>query len=185
MISSLRRRLVRAAAVLPFLPTAALAQGAPRTPACGAQTEPQTAGPFFKTASPQRSSLVDAKSTGMRMVVSGRVLAPDCRPVANAKLDFWHASEHGAYDNRTYRYRGHQFTDGEGRYRLETIRPAEYPGRTRHIHVKVQAPNGPTLTTQLYFPGEGLNKVDPLYRKELEMKMANGAEGAFDFVVDT
>ncbi len=41
----------------------------------------------------------------------------------------------------------------QGRYTLETIVPGEYPGRTQHIHVKVQAPNGPILTTQIYFPG--------------------------------
>ena len=43
------------------------------------------------------------------------------------------------------RYRGHLFTDGEGRYRFRTILPALYPGRTRHYHIKVQAPERPVL----------------------------------------
>ncbi len=150
---------------------------------CEHATPGETAGPFFKTASPQRSSLIDAKSSGMRLVVTGRVLGPDCRPIPHAKLDFWHADEHGIYHNKSYRYRGYQLTDGEGRYRLETIRPAEYPGRTRHIHVKVTPPGGDTLTTQLYFPGEMLNKLDPLYRKSLEMDLQHGDQGFFDFVV--
>ena len=71
----------------------------------------------------------------------------------------------------------------QGRYRLETIVPGEYPGRTRHIHVKVQAPGGRILTTQLYFPGNPSNRRDGLYRPELEMKQARGVEAAFDFVV--
>ncbi|MGE5640303.1 MAG: intradiol ring-cleavage dioxygenase [Clostridia bacterium] len=173
-----RRRLI-AASLLPLLPKVSLAQ----TPACGAPTEPETAGPFFKTDSPLRTSLreADAKTT---LWVSGRVLGSGCKPIANAKLDFWHADEHGLYSSgKTYRYRGHQFTDAQGRFRLETVRPAEYPGRTRHIHVKVQPPGGRTLTTQLYFPGEGLNRVDPLYRKDLEMALENGERGSFDFVV--
>ena len=43
-------------------------------------------------------------------------------------------------------------------WRLDTIVPAEYPGRARHIHVKVQAPRRRLLTTQLYFPGEPGNR---------------------------
>ena len=76
-----------------------------------------------------------------------------------------------------------QFADALGRYRLETIVPAEYPGRTRHIHVKVQAPRGRVLTTQIYFPGDPGNKRDGLYQAELEMKKRKSEEATFDFVV--
>ena len=117
------------------------------------------------------------------LVVSGQVLSAQCGPIANALLDFWHADEDGEYDNRGFRYRGHQFADGEGHYRLETIVPAVYPGRTRHIHVKVQPPGGRILTTQLYFPDEPENDRDGLFRRELVMRMSGGGEGAFDFVV--
>jgi len=75
-------------------------------------------------------------------------------------------------------------SDAQGRYRLETIIPAEYPGRARHIHVKVQAPGRRVLTTQLYFPNQPGNRRDGIYRAELEMKIAKPGEGAFDFVVD-
>ena len=122
-------------------------------------------------------------AAGRRLVVSGRVLTPDCKPAANALLDFWHADENGDYDNRGFRYRGHQFTDAEGRYRLETILPAVYPGRTRHIHVKVQPAGGRILTTQLYFPNERENERDGLFRRELVMQMADRGQGAFDFVI--
>ena len=99
-------------------------------------------------------------------------------------LDFWHADESGEYDNQGFRYRGHQFTDAEGRYRLETIVPAEYPGRARHIHVKLQAPKNRILTTQLYFPGDPGNRRDALYLPELAMRMAAPGAGQFDFVIE-
>lgn len=174
MIAS-RRRLLAAGLALPFAPQA-LAQSC-------ARTLDQTEGPFFKTDTPQRSSFLE-KDSRTRLVVSGQVLSAQCRPVANALLEFWHADESGEYDNKGYRYRGHQHADAQGRYRLETIVPAEYPGRARHIHVKVQAPGRRVLTTQLYFPGEPGNGRDGIYRAELEMKIAKTGEGAYDFVVD-
>jgi hypothetical protein len=56
-----------------------------------------------------------------------------CRPVERALVDLWHADERGKYDNGGYRYRGHVFTNTEGRYHFRTVLPALYPGRTRHI----------------------------------------------------
>jgi protocatechuate 3,4-dioxygenase beta subunit len=70
---------------------------------------------------------------------------------------------------------------------LRTIVPGGYDGRTRHIHVKVQAPNRPVLTTQLYFPDEPLNRSDGLFRRELVMRLAQADDrviGRFDFVLD-
>jgi protocatechuate 3,4-dioxygenase beta subunit len=182
MTSPTRRRLLAAAALLPVTP--AFAQSRPLT--CGELTEAQTEGPFFKTGTPLRASLVEAGSKAPRLIVTGQVLSAQCRPVAHALLDFWHADGDGEYDNRGFRYRGHQFTDSLGRYRLETNVPAEYPGRARHIHVKVQAPGKRVLTTQLYFPGQAGNRRDGLWRSDLEMRLAKGAvpEGAFDFVVE-
>jgi protocatechuate 3,4-dioxygenase beta subunit len=151
---------------------------------CGVITPRQTEGPFFKTNSPKRINLVEGNSKAARFVVTGRVVSPQCKPVANALLDFWHSDEQGAYDNSGFRFRGHQFTDAEGRFRLETILPAEYPGRTRHIHVKAQAPNRRVLTTQLYFANDPGNRRDGLYQPELEMKTVKPGEATFDFVVD-
>ncbi|HEY6242236.1 MAG TPA: intradiol ring-cleavage dioxygenase [Burkholderiales bacterium] len=183
MTSLIRRRLLVAAAALPAMP--AFAQTRPLT--CGKLTGEQTEGPFFKTDTPRRVSLVEPRSNAPRLIVVGRVLSARCVPVANALLDFWHADEDGEYDNRGFRYRGHQFTDADGRYRLQTIVPAEYPGRTRHIHVKVQAPGRRILTTQLYFRDEPGNLRDGIYRPDLEMRMAGrgAGEGTFDFVVET
>lgn len=170
-----RRQLLGAALLVPF---EALAQ------TCGVITPRQTEGPFFRTDTPRRMSLVEADFRGTRLVLEGQVLSPQCKPVPNALLDFWHADERGAYDNKGFRYRGHQYTDAQGRYRLETIVPAEYPGRTRHIHVKAQAPGGRLLTTQLYFPDDPANARDFLYRPELAMRMAKRGEATFDFVID-
>ena len=143
-------------------------------------TPRQTEGPFFKPKSPQREILVEGAST--TLVVEGRVLGKDCTPVAHALLDFWHADAEGEYDNSGFRFRGHQFTDADGRYRLETILPGTYGGRTRHIHVKVQAAGGPILTTQLYFPGEPGNARDGLFRPELRVRPQKAGLDSFDFV---
>jgi protocatechuate 3,4-dioxygenase beta subunit len=188
MISSHRRRILGAAAALTLVQgKIARAQNLPLTPACGKQTPSQTAGPFFKPNSPERASLLEKSANAPRLVLTGVVLSRDCKPVANALLDFWHADEEGDYDNKGFRYRGHQHADAQGRWRLETILPAEYPGRTRHIHVNVQAPGKRILTTQLYFPGERDNARDGLYRKDLEIrdfKKGDALAGGFDFVVD-
>ena len=155
------------------LPVHALAQACRVTPR-------QTEGPFFTPKSPQRISFVSGRSAGL--LLAGRVLGKDCRPVAHALLDFWHADEQGEYDNSGFRFRGHQFTDAEGRYRLETILPGAYSGRTRHIHVKVQAPGGPILTTQIYFPGEPANARDGLFREDLLVRPEKRGVVGFDFV---
>lgn len=167
------------------LPTLALGQELSPTPEC--DTEPKTTaaqieGPFFKPKSPLRSDLT-AELKGPPVVLTGLVLTRGCRPIANALVDLWHADADGDYDNRGFRGRGHQFTDAQGRYRFVTIRPARYPGRTAHYHVKVQAANGPVLTTQLYFSGEPANRRDPLYRRELEMRFSGGSDACFDFVL--
>jgi protocatechuate 3,4-dioxygenase beta subunit len=160
------------------------------TPACGDDDEPtvaQTEGPFFTPDSPERTSLLEPGINGTALLVTGRVLSTGCEPVERALVDFWQCDDAGEYDNTGYRLRGHQFTDGSGAYRLETIVPGTYPGRTRHIHVKVQAPGRPVLTTQLYFPDEPGNATDRIFDDRLVMELrdaSGGKEGAFDFVLD-
>ena len=169
-----------------------VAQMLPATPACADDDEPtpaQTEGPYFTPDSPERTSLLEEGMSGRRLTVSGYVLTTECQPVAGAPIDFWQADDLGAYDNAGYRLRGHQFTDASGRYELETIVPGLYPGRTRHIHVKVQAPGGRVLTTQQYFPDEPRNARDGIYRPELEMTVTENDDGslsaAFTYVLAT
>jgi protocatechuate 3,4-dioxygenase beta subunit len=159
------------------------------TPNCGDGAQPtprQTEGPYFKPDSPERASLLEPGIRGTRIVVAGVVRLANCQPVPRALIDVWHADDRGAYDNSGYRLRGHQFTDDQGRYRIETIVPGNYPGRTRHFHVKVQAPKGPVLTTQLYFPGEAGNTADPIFNRELVLRVQDGEDprtATFDFVL--
>jgi protocatechuate 3,4-dioxygenase beta subunit len=161
------------------------------TPACGDDdddpTPAQTEGPYYTPNTPERTSFLEPGMPGTKMVVTGYVLSTGCRPVAQALVDFWHCDDAGVYDNVGYRLRGHQFTDDQGRYYLETITPGLYPGRTRHIHVKVQAPNQPVLTTQLYFPDEPDNARDGIFHPELLMDVqtvADGQAASFNFVLD-
>jgi protocatechuate 3,4-dioxygenase beta subunit len=198
-----RRRLLQLGLVVPIagvaaaygrsLPDAADGAAAPlaTTPACDDGDDPtpaQTEGPYFTPDSPRRRSLLEAGDAGTRLTLTGYVLTTSCRPVRRALIDFWQANARGAYDNQGYRFRGHQFTDSAGRYRLETVVPGLYPGRTRHIHVKVQAPGEPVLTTQLYFPGEPRNRADSIFDRDLLLSRWRKAGGRrlarFDFVLD-
>ena len=184
------RTVLAAGSVGLSCPDFTLAQGLPPTPQCADGDEPtlpQTPGPYFKPSSPQRADLVEPDAKGRLVEIDGQILTRACRPVPRALVDLWHADEWGEYDNKGFRYRGHLFTDGEGRYRVRTILPALYPGRTRHYHVKVQAPGQPVLTTQLYFPDEPWNRRDGLFRRELVMRMADAGAGLsarFDFVLN-
>jgi protocatechuate 3,4-dioxygenase beta subunit len=162
----------------------------PPTPACADADDPtpsQTEGPFFKQRSPERASLLEPGIAGTPIVLTGYVLSRRCQPVARTQLDFWQADAQGNYDNAGNRLRGHQFADDAGRYRLQTVIPGLYPGRTRHIHVKVQAPNRPVLTTQLYFPDEPRNARDGIFNPALLVSIQDTAEGklaTFNFILD-
>ncbi len=197
-----RRRLLELGLALP--PIAALASSADdlvataaarplqATPSCDDgdedPTDEQTEGPYFTPSSPLRRSIVPAGAAGTRLTLTGRVLTTGCRPVPRALVDFWQADARGAYDNSGYRFRGHQLTDARGRYRLETVVPGLYTGRTRHIHVKVQAPGRPVLTTQLYFPGVAANRADGIFDPSLVVaawrRVGGRRVARFDFVLD-
>ena len=205
-----RRRLLRALLAVPFgsllatpflamdeaaaaealLADTASGRNRARTPECGDDDEPtpsEAAGPFYKPRSPERASLLEEGMAGTRIELSGRVFGRDCRPLAGALLDFWHADDSGRYDHAGFRLRGHQFANAEGRYRLDTIVPGLYTGRTRHIHVRVQPKGGTVLTTQLYFPGERRNQRDGLFRRELLVAIDAGRtpqRASFHFLLD-
>ena len=122
-------------------------------PVCSALTEPQTEGPYYTPDTPEKHSLLEEGMTGTRLILVGYVLDQNCQPLPNAWLDFWQADANGEYDNVGYRLRGHQFTDAQGRYYLETVLPGLYSSRPiEHIHVKVRPESGAEVTSQLYFP---------------------------------
>ena len=153
---------------------------------CSTSTPQQTEGPYYKAGSPESNILYQEGMPGEKLLVAGYVLDKDCQPVPGAWLDFWQADANGAYDNSGYTLRGHQLTDENGRYKLETVVPGLYPGRTEHIHVKVQAPNGRTITSQLFFPDVTQNDSDGIFDQALLLNIqqsSNGLQGQFNFVV--
>lgn len=162
----------------------------PPRPNCTAPapvTVAQTEGPYYKAGSPERTSLLEPGMSGTRIILTGHVLSRECRPIARAWVDFWQANDRGEYDNTHFRLRGHQFADNAGIYYLETVLPGLYPGRTRHIHVKVRAPGGQTLTTQVYFPGESQHQRDGIFHPGLVATMQESGAGRvafFNFVID-
>jgi protocatechuate 3,4-dioxygenase beta subunit len=190
-----RRDLLRASAIAASnlglaVPRAFAQAGLTPTPAChdgATPTTRQTEGPYFKPRSPERADLREPGIGGSPLALSGLVLTRACRPVARALVDLWHADDAGEYDNAGFRLRGHVFSDDDGRYMFRTIVPGLYRPRARHVHVKVQAPGRPVLTTQFYFPDEPDNRRDPLFRPELTLRLAETGDGRtarFDVVLD-
>lgn len=185
-----RRRLVWAnlvailAAVLAVLPgPAAHAQQCRPTPR-------DALGPFYKPGAPADANLCASGSGGAdRLVVTGRVLGADCKPLAGALVEIWQADARGEYtqvtrgrtDDPGCLLRAALRTDADGRYRYLTIVPSEYPGRPRHIHYRVSHPEHATLVTQLYFGRErGINEA-------LVVELSRGKDGtasaAFDITL--
>jgi protocatechuate 3,4-dioxygenase beta subunit len=196
-----RREFLRAVAVA-AAPVAFVAQVRPGlgqgdaslrlepTPAVGENdleiTPQETIGPAFEPNSPIKSNFRELGITGEPVTLTGFVLDRKGKPIKGALLDFWHADADGQYDFTGFRCRGHQFSEVNGRYELQTILPGVYPGRTRHFHVRLQAAPGPILTTQLYFPGELRNNSDLLFRRDLLLNIRDTNPGRltnFNFVL--
>ena len=155
---------------------------------CTAPVQPLvelTEGPYYKANPPQNATLRTAGVAGTPLTLIGYVVSQSCQPIANAKLDFWQADGNGNYDNSGYTLRGWLLTDANGAYRLETVIPGLYPGRTEHIHFKVTV-NGKTYTSQLFFPGVSQNEGDSIYSAQMLVKMNTATSpvtGTFTFVV--
>ena len=121
-------------------------------------------GPYFSPGSPKRSLLIAGLAEpGVRLVVEGRLLGPDCRtPLSGYAIDVWQADAAGNYYDSAqtaYRLRGKVVSDSLGRYRFETVLPGRYGDaagiRPAHLHAKILTPGGNSLlTTQLYFAGD-------------------------------
>jgi protocatechuate 3,4-dioxygenase, beta subunit len=118
---------------------------------------------------------------GERMILHGRVLDGDGRPVRNSLIELWQANAAGRYKHDVDRHpapldpnfsgAGRCVTDDDGRYRFITVKPGAYPWknhpnawRAAHIHVSLFGPAFATrLVTQMYFPGDPLFYQDPIY----------------------
>lgn len=118
---------------------------------------------------------------GERIVVTGRVLDGNGKPVPNTLVEIWQANSAGRYAHRrdnhnapidpNFHGAGRTMTDAQGAYRFITIKPGEYPWRNHynawrpaHIHFSLFGPSFATrLITQMYFPGDPLLEYDPMF----------------------
>lgn len=168
-------------------------------------------GPFFLPGSAQNANatieLAKTTEAGEHVVITGRVLAPDCKtPIAGAMVDAWQANAKGAYDiahpdekiaPANYNLRGQTKTNEKGEFVLRTILPGRYnippglPGldkyagqmRPAHIHLTVVHPIFVPLTTQLYFKGDSQIKGDPWAKHSTNIVEMKGKDGRFDIVL--
>jgi protocatechuate 3,4-dioxygenase beta subunit len=119
--------------------------------------------------------------TGERIVVGGRVLDEDGRPVRGALVEVWQANSGGRYRHKLDQHDapldpnfdgcGRMITDAAGRYKFTSIKPGAYPWgnhhnawRPAHIHFSLfGAGLLSRLVTQMYFPGDPLLEFDPIY----------------------
>jgi protocatechuate 3,4-dioxygenase, beta subunit len=136
---------------------------------------------------------------GERIVVSGRVLDEDSRPVPHTLVEIWQANAAGRYLHSRDQHNapldpnftgcGHARTDAEGRYRFVTIRPGEYPWgnhhnawRPAHIHFSLFGPAFATrLVTQMYFPGDPLIPYDTIFNCTDDEHARNRLISLFDW----
>jgi protocatechuate 3,4-dioxygenase beta subunit len=123
---------------------------------------------------------------GERIVVTGRVLDEDGRPVRGSLIEIWQTNAAGRYMHTADQHDapldpnffggGRCITDGEGRYRFLSVRPGAYPWgnhhnawRPAHIHFSLLGPTiANRLITQMYFPGDPMLAYDPIYKSTPE-----------------
>lgn len=166
------------------------AHRAPLQPLFRAAPTLELSGPRFAAAtSPPRADLTrlpGAAATapcalGERILVAGRVTDEGGRPVRGALLELWQANAAGRYHHPgdthdapldpNFHGAGRVLTDDDGAYRFLTIKPGAYPWRNHpnawrpaHLHFSLFGESwGQRLVTQMYFPGDPLLALDPIY----------------------
>lgn len=126
------------------------------------ETTTDILGPYYRPGSPLRNNLMVKGEDGVPVELTGVVCHKDCvSPYKNAKVELWHCSGKGVYDNASddFNYRGTVYTDNKGRYSFKTILPVPYDvgnGKFRpaHFHMMITAAGYQPLITQLYFSGD-------------------------------
>jgi protocatechuate 3,4-dioxygenase beta subunit len=172
-------------AALASLPAAAAVSTAAAQSGTVRPTPRQTLGPFYPRSANERPREIDADllalqgdrvlSRGVPLYLTGRVLDRDGKPLPNARVEIWqcdanavyHHPAGGAESERDPNFQGYgqTMTDGEGGFHFRTIRPVPYPGRTAHIHARIEVPGRSMLATQLYLSDEPGNARDFLFRQ--------------------
>ena len=141
----------------------------------------------------------DGEPQGQRIIVTGRVLEDDGRPVPNTLVEIWQANAGGRYFHRRDNWPspldpnftgvGRALTDSEGRYEFVTIKPGAYPWgnhynawRPAHIHFSLFGRAfTQRLVTQMYFPDDPLFFQDPIYNSVRDERAARRMISAFDY----
>lgn len=126
------------------------------------ETTTDILGPFYRPNSPVRNNLVVKDDPGSIIELSGTIKHKDCvTPYEKAKIELWHCSSKGVYDNTSpdYLYRGTAYCDDNGKYNFKTILPVPYDvggGQVRpaHFHLMITTAGYQPLVTQLYFTGD-------------------------------
>jgi protocatechuate 3,4-dioxygenase beta subunit len=140
----------------------------------------------------------DGEPLGERVILPGRVLDGDRRPVRNTLVEIWQANAAGRYRHAVDRHpapldpnftgAGRCITDDEGRYRFITVKPGAYPWlnhpnawRAAHIHISLFGPAFATRSvTQMYFPGDPLFFQDPIFHSVRDPKHRDLMISRFD-----
>jgi protocatechuate 3,4-dioxygenase beta subunit len=140
----------------------------------------------------------DGEPIGERIILHGRVLDGDGRPVRNSLVEIWQANSAGRYKHvvdghpapldPNFTGAGRCMTDDDGWYRFITIKPGAYPWpnhpnawRAQHVHFSLFGPAFATrLVTQMYFPGDPLFFQDPIYHSVRDPKDRERMISAFD-----
>jgi protocatechuate 3,4-dioxygenase, beta subunit len=177
--------LVLGAATGTLLATRALAQPAPAQAL--RPTPAQTEGPFYPQREPKDADH-DLLRHGARQYtkgqaawVEGTVLDRAGKPLKGGVVEIWQCDEDGHYDHpadgskmdAAFQGFGRVTLDADGRFKFRTIRPANYVGRTPHIHAKVKLGRQELLTTQLYVEGDPGNARDGIWRRMSEPDRAS------------
>jgi protocatechuate 3,4-dioxygenase beta subunit len=147
----------------------------------------ETTGPVFghvavKAGDSDLTRQHEGEPLGERIIVSGRVLDEDGRPVPHTLIEIWQANAAGRYVHLRDQHpapldpnftgAGRVVTDAEGRYRFVTVKPGAYPWRNHHnawrpahIHFSLFGPSFLSrVITQMYFPGDPLFPFDPIFQ---------------------
>jgi protocatechuate 3,4-dioxygenase beta subunit len=133
-----------------------------------------------------RNSAVNGEPLGERIIVTGRVLDEAGRPIPNTLIEIWQANAAGRYVHKVDQHpapldpnflgAGRCVTDEDGRYRFKTVKPGAYPWgnhynawRPNHIHMSLFGHTiASRLVTQMYFPGDPLMALDPIFNSTPE-----------------
>lgn len=140
----------------------------------------------------------DAEPLGERIVVSGRLVDASGHPLRHQLVEIWQANAGGRYRHQMDRHpapldpnftgAGRCLTDAEGAYGFVTIKPGAYPWpnhdkafRPAHIHFSVFGTNFvERLVTQMYFPGDPLLEIDPIFQSVRDPRAAERLISNYD-----